>query len=918
MSSEETPNSPPPSPYLLILPRHESFEYDLLPIPNLIFNDGTLTLIPLRDKLLSVSPRVDAQTLAEALQISIGDADLVIETLFSVMPSDPGNGDERGVDVHDLLVFLYVQGYKRLVTRPHKDASTVANVWPLMSVFNGCLSRNVFYFRDMGEQLLKGAVGLDTIQGNPRSRLSSLIWCRSRLLSSSIDGSVSEWDLFSLQQKIVLDSVGVSIWQMAAEPLDDCRDSKGNNSPHLANGHANSVAHSDSESSDSEDDTDLDEPKTEILGKNNQRLAIACDDGCIRTYYVSDTDGLTYSRSFPRVSGRTLSVAWSLDSKLIFSGSSDGLIRCWDATSFYEVYRITVGLGGLGSGTELCVWSLLFLRCGTLVSGDSTGSVQFWDSHHGTLLQAHTDHKGDVNALATVPGHKRVFSAGSDGKVILYMMSSNPAGSGKEKTPTEIGNKWVPVDYKRVHTHDVRALAVAVPITSEDALPEEKVPKLRRRAKPISFSYHKWAHLGVPMLISSGDDSKLFAYPAKEFTQFEPHDICPAPQRVSMQLVHSSSIDGHSMMIAQYSEQLDVVLVSLDHRVSPSIPTTKNLARIKSKQSRKIISSALSSNGVFIAYSDYVKPCLLELRHKGGSSGWSLNRLQLPRGLQFAHCMIFSIDSSHLMLAGHDRKIYVVDLKKCELVHTFVPQRKEGNAGNTPSEPPITRMYTSSDGQWLAAINCFGDVYVFNLEIYRQHWFISRLNGASVTAGGFPPNNSNVLVITTSANQVYVFDVEAKQLGQWSRRHTRHLPRRFQEFPGEVVGLSFPPSTNSTSVVVYSSRAMCLIDFGMPVGEEEYPELPNGPNLSLEKYDSSKNIKAKRKRKIIDQEVKPLSIDQEVKPLSKNKNFDFFAFRDQALFVSHLSETSLLVVEKSWDEVRKTFGAPVHRHIYGT
>ena len=63
-------------------------------------------------------------------------------------------------------------------------------------------------------------------------------------------------------------------------------------------------------------------------------------------------------------------------------------------------------------------WLLLLLsRCGTLVSGDSTGSVQFWDSSHGTLLQAHSYHKGDVNALATLPSQNRVFSAGSDGQV---------------------------------------------------------------------------------------------------------------------------------------------------------------------------------------------------------------------------------------------------------------------------------------------------------------------------------------------------------------------------------------------------------------------------------------------------------------------------------------------------------------------
>ena len=60
---------------------------------------------------------------------------------------------------------------------------------------------------------------------------------------------------------------------------------------------------------------------------------------------------------------------------------------------------------------------IIEFRCGTLVSADSTGSVQFWDSRHGTLLQAHTCHKGDVNALAAAPSPNRVFSAGSDGQV---------------------------------------------------------------------------------------------------------------------------------------------------------------------------------------------------------------------------------------------------------------------------------------------------------------------------------------------------------------------------------------------------------------------------------------------------------------------------------------------------------------------
>jgi U3 small nucleolar RNA-associated protein 4 len=86
----------------------------------------------------------------------------------------------------------------------------------------------------------------------------------------------------------------------------------------------------------------------------------------------------------------------------------------------------------------------------------------------------------------------------------------------------------------------------------------------------------------------------------------------------------------------------------------------------------------------------------------------------------------------------------------------------------------------------------------------RQHWFISRMNGGSVTSGGFCPKN-NTLIITTSKNEVYVFDVETKQLGEWSKRYTHQLPRSFQEFPGEVIGLSFSPQSSS-SVIVYSTR----------------------------------------------------------------------------------------------------------------
>lgn len=67
-----------------------------------------------------------------------------------------------------------------------------------------------------------------------------------------------------------------------------------------------------------------------------------------------------------------------------------------------------------------------------------------------------------------------------------------------------------------------------------------------------------------------------------------------------------------------------------------------------------------------------------------------------------------------------------MDLASLELLHTFTPRREDYDEKLPPSEPPITKMFTSSDGQWLAAINCFGDVYIFNLETLRYECIFSN------------------------------------------------------------------------------------------------------------------------------------------------------------------------------------------------
>ncbi|KAK9125460.1 hypothetical protein Scep_014306 [Stephania cephalantha] len=136
---------------IFIRARKEPFEHGLLPISKLIFSDGTATLGPLKEKLIerSSSLRIDAEGVAEVLQISIDNAGLVLDTLAAVLPSDSDPlvaakpdeiGGVVGADVYDLILFLYIQSYRRLLPRSHKDSAAVADVWPSTSVFDGYLS----------------------------------------------------------------------------------------------------------------------------------------------------------------------------------------------------------------------------------------------------------------------------------------------------------------------------------------------------------------------------------------------------------------------------------------------------------------------------------------------------------------------------------------------------------------------------------------------------------------------------------------------------------------------------------------------------------------------------------------------------------------------------------------------------------
>ncbi|KAJ7533600.1 hypothetical protein O6H91_13G056600 [Diphasiastrum complanatum] len=839
-----------------------------------------------------------------------------------------------------------------------------------------------------------------TLPGRKDAAISSIAWCsykrrtgsaQGRLFSAGLSGFITEWDLETLQPKVVVESYGGPVWQLAFEPAPISPRGNGKlslqtDSRSLARHRESRSGSSDSSDSDVCGESDSDEELTDDAME--QRLAVACDDGSVRLFTVNESkDAISYRSSFPRVKGRILSVAWHSDGSRLYAGGSDGCIRCWDTMKMHEVYRIAAGTGGLGSSREICVWSLLVLRDSTIVSGDSSGSTQFWDAYTGALLKSHTVHRADVLSLAAAPSHKIVFSAGADGQVILYQLVEESKRLADKDLPSGVdvalglGSKWEFVGGKRTHLHDVRALAVACPCAPEEEFCEQDLIKKKPRKKlsRTEQSHAKWQKRGIPMLVSGGNDAKLFAYPANAYLDFYPHDVSPAPERMFIQLAHKCYLSGATLVMAQHTNWIDIWKVSVENSLSRlenggsslsnnsslqkrkrenpkydkwychnenSLEPVKNqkishsskengngnlchilgyniqkgiskikgqppslLARIKAKAAEHISCSAISGNGRFLAFSDQTKPRLYELQQGGDESDqklWGIKKLQLPAKLSPAHSMIFSDPLMHLILACHNHEIHVIDAESAELLHTFhLDRNPSSHIGEKAS--PITMLRTSFDGQWLAACSSSGDITVLNLETCRHHWSIPLLDGAPPTAIEFHPGNLSVMIVSTAGNHIHVLDVEARALTEWSKMSQAHVPPEISEFPGGITGLSVPFSSKSTSIIAYSPKAMCFIDLRKPFGPQHDTEVVgkdkifgNGDHTYVLKHRSDNGDMSDKKSKC-----------------SKG-NFNITTFDEPVLFVGHVSERSLLVVECPWSEVLLGLPAPVFRHTYGT
>lgn len=182
-----------------------------------------------------------------------------------------------------------------------------------------------------------------------------------------------------------------------------------------------------------------------------QNLAVGCADGAIVLLSTADGD-LRFKRILarpPKKKARVLSLTFQ-NRHTIIAGHADSTIRIYDLRNSQQVRNMTLGAGPKGGPKETLVWSVKCLLDGTIVSGDSTGTLCFWDGKIYSLLQRIKGHDADILDVAVSADGQSVFSGGMDRRTTLYRRTD----SGH---PGE-GHRWAKITHQRMHRNDVKAM----------------------------------------------------------------------------------------------------------------------------------------------------------------------------------------------------------------------------------------------------------------------------------------------------------------------------------------------------------------------------------------------------------------------------------------------------------------------------
>ncbi|KAK2193045.1 hypothetical protein NP493_18g10014 [Ridgeia piscesae] len=462
------------------------------------------------------------------------------------------------------------------------------------------------------------------------------------------------------------------------------------------------------------------------LALNDERSRIAAsimgtEDGCVVLYEITPT-GVEYHRTLDRQEGRILSVAWYDPENVIVTGGIDN-IRIWSVKSGHAIQRLT--MGRQLHNKETIVWAVAVTRDFTIVSGDSRGMTSFWNGRQGTLIKAFQSHKADVLALCVDAAGTSVFTSGVDPAVVQFEFMP--------VSETSDWSIWVRTTVHLQHSHDVRALT-----------------------------------LTETSLVSAGVDCQLIV---NELELTQGIRMCrhhpPIPQAP---LVHTAK--AVKMVLLQYATGLELWRLGStdrrsekDGRILSLSSNPLKLLKLTSHHDERIVTSAISSDGSLIAYSD--RHCLrlfsfVVENPTDALPTMELRRIRMQPSPLPARSLTFTEDGSHLVSLTCEGTVQVFDMsgEQPKLEATLQSPSDGGNG--------VHLLAVNPSGKYIATGDHSNNVHIYSLKKLKHDCSLPQY-AFQPTALAFHPSSPE-LVVAYSDRRIVEYNIARREYTPWSRQ----------------------------------------------------------------------------------------------------------------------------------------------------
>ena len=549
-------------------------------------------------------------------------------------------------------------------------------------------------------------------------------------------------------------------------------------------------------------------------------------------------------------------------------GGADSTVRKIDVRTGRCVLRIT--LDEYKPRTTL-VWDLKFLSDTTIVSADSLGKIQLWNSKHGTLRQSFQLHLADVLTLAVNEEEDTIYASGVDHKLVRLQKLKDKKGG------------WVKTAEVRQHSHDIRSIALSkTGIIASGGLDTQLILCPTEsfevdscvRYLPFSNSSKNFAVASeANVLMFQTSMSLKFWQLSSENKVHSTTPHLPNGEASGGTDVggkgHSAPSQSDSKVVVSGSEKIaDEATVS---DITNGVPV--NFLEIKTKAPLHILSSTVSPDGSLVALSNIDQIWLFKIVQSASPKIKCLRRENLP-----SYKMVFSPDGRMLVLATINEGVKVAKMNfedGCGFdIHELGSQKDS-------TKHPINDFQMSPCGAHLATRNTRNRICVYNFQTGQLLSRLPRLEGQPLVFS-FHLTKPQLVLFSGQDREAFLYDIENEQL---SSVGTVSLDRRYD---GRTK-LANPNGLTPVSDVFAVYDNDCIILLRCNKSQTSSSERPQ--------------VRKKKRHRSYDSDA---------------LLYQLILSYHLVLFVSPLSGGRLVVVERPWSEVVKKFPPALMRDRYGT